>query len=78
MHFVAWLDPVLGISVILSFHRQLCDRFIVCGCLVSSLIWEKLKTDKPFPSPFLQFVSNRESFDQQLEAYVQTSYVQEK
>ncbi|KAH8894103.1 hypothetical protein GQ53DRAFT_89171 [Thozetella sp. PMI_491] len=29
-------------------------------------------------SPFLQFVSDRESFDTQLTAYVQTSYVQEK
>lgn len=29
-------------------------------------------------SPFLQFVSSTETFDQQLSSYVSTSYVQEK
>lgn len=31
-----------------------------------------------FASPFLQFVSSRETFDQQLLSYVETTYVREK
>ena len=38
----------------------------------------EMLTEPPRCSPFLQFVSDRETFDQQLDSYLQTSYIQEK
>lgn len=39
----------------------------------------KVHGDADYPSsPFLSFVKDRKSFDDQLSTYVQTSYVQEK
>jgi len=61
------------VSVILDINRQYFSRVFV-GC---SMI-ECAFSANAIRSPFLQFVSSTTTFDEQLSAYVATSYVQEK
>lgn len=47
-----------------------------CGFTLVSL--SLLPVANVVPSPFLQFVSDTESFDNQIASYVRTQYVREK
>jgi hypothetical protein len=46
--------------------------------LPNSLGRDNRFTNQLSPSPFLQYVSSRETFDEQLRSYAATSYVQLK
>lgn len=74
LHLPSGLYGVSSISVLVDINR-----LYACGLLVriNQHISTALQSNFRHSS-FLQFVSDRASFDAQLESYVQTTYVQDK
>ena len=89
MYLAARLEHVPGFRSGFGLNRQFRSRVIVRSHPLSGLTRPKTRlqtaiyvvriqdTDELF-SPFLQFVSSTDTFDQQFQSYLTTSYVQEK
>lgn len=65
---------MFSFSISIRFDNRLCGGDFV-RCAIATLRDLTLTT---LDSPFLQYVSSRETFDQQMSSYLETTYVREK
>lgn len=66
------------LSVFVGIDRPLCRRTFVSQQTIPRGIVSARRHDANLSSPFLQFVSDTTSFDDRLQNYIQTNYVQKK